>query len=533
MEKILLIDDEEGIRKVLQIILSQIGYSVICAANGQEGLELFETEWPAIVVTDIRMPGLDGIEVLKTIKERTEDVEVVVITGHGEMDLAIQALKLQASDFIHKPISNDALLVAIERALERIAVRRKLKGYTEDLENRVQEATRELKRINAFQTNLIQSSIDGIIGTDPTGKIVVFNRSAQRLSQYSEQEVVGERTLFDLFPTETGQQMIRLLRGKGSPSHRNPVLHRNTHLRSREGKEIPIRVSGTLLHEEDRILGSVWSLEDLREVRHLQEKLIQSERMATMGETVAGMAHAVKNILGGLKGGTFVVEKGLELSRDDLMRQGWEMVVRNISKIQELVMDLLIYAKEREPELELCDPNEIVSEVCALMQGAASEYGVEMAFQRGEFSPSPPLDRKSIHRCLTNLISNAIDACTEPFSPGRPGIVTVKTYEGPAAEICFEVTDNGCGMDEEIRRKLFTSFFSTKGSRGTGLGLMLTQKMVRELGGRIEVDSTVGLGSSFRIALPRLNDTSDGRPIRATDLEPFVENLDIKGASDG
>jgi PAS domain S-box-containing protein len=497
VEKILLIDDEEGIRKVLKIILTQVGYSVVCASNGREGLDLFDREQPAVVITDIKMPGLDGIEVLEAVKKRRQDAEVIVITGHGEMDLAIQALKLQASDFIHKPISNDVMLVAIERALDRIDVRRKLREYTEDLENRVQEATRELRRTNAFQTNLIQSSIDGIIGTDRSGKVVVFNLSAQKLSRYSGEEVVGKKDLFDLFPDETYDLMRRLLGGDLAPFY-----HHHTHLRSKEGKEIPIRLSGTLLQEEGRIMGSVWFIEDLREVRRLEEKLIQSERMAAMGETVAGMAHAVKNILGGLKGGTFVVEKGLELSRDDLMRQGWEMVRRNIAKIQELVMDLLSYAKERAPELELCDPNETAEEVLELMGSVAREFGVEMVFQRGSFSSPSALDRKWIHRCLTNLVSNAIDACTEPFGLARPGKVSVRTYEGPSGEICFGVTDNGCGMDEEIRRKLFTSFFSTKGSRGTGLGLMLTRKMVQEHGGRIEVESTVGVGSTFRIVLP-------------------------------
>jgi PAS domain S-box-containing protein len=509
LEKILLIDDEEGIRRVLRIILEEAGYCVICAADGQEGLELFAREKPFIVVTDIKMPDVDGIELLKIIKEQNEEVEVIVITGHGDMDLAIQALKLHASDFINKPISNDAILVALQRAQDRIGVRQKLRAYTEQLEHRVQEATQELKRVNAFQTNLIQSSIDGIVGTDRNGRIVIFNRSAQRLSQYSEKEVVGKKSIYDLLPTETSDEMKRLLKRKGSPSRILPILHRSTYLRSSEGVEIPIQLSGTILHEEGKIVGSVWSLEDLREVTQLEERLIQSERMAAMGETIAGMAHAVKNILGGLKGGIFVVEKGLELTRDDLMRQGWDMVRRNIAKIQQLVMDLLNYAKERKPELVACDPNEIVSEVHEIMGNVADEYGVELAFQPGDFSSRPRLDREWMHRCLMNLVSNAIDACAEPFRLGTPGKVAMRTYEGPSGEVCFEVSDNGCGMDDAMRRKLFTSFFSTKGSRGTGLGLMLTQKMVREHGGRIQVHSETGKGSRFKIILPSVVDASD------------------------
>lgn len=374
LEKVLIIDDEDGIRKVLRIILSEAGYAVICAVNGEEGLTLFERERPSVIVTDIRMPGLDGIGVLKAVKERTDEAEVVVITGHGEMELAIQALKLQASDFINKPISNDAILLAVERALDRVAVRRRLKQYTGDLERQVEEATR---------------------------------------------------------------------------------------------------------------------------------RLIQNERMAAMGETVAGMAHAVKNILGGLTGGAFVVDKGLELGRDDLVRQGWDMVQRNVSRIRELVMDLLTYAKDREPELETCDPNEIISEVVELMSPVAGQYGVDLVMEPGLGVSPWPLDRKWIQRCLANLISNAIDACSEPFGLKRPGRVTVGCQELPGGRLCLQVSDNGCGMDEEIRGKIFTSFFSTKGSRGTGLGLMLTQKMVHEHGGTVEVESQVGSGSTFRVILPR------------------------------
>jgi two-component system NtrC family sensor kinase len=526
LEKILLIDDEQGIRNVLKIILAEGGYSIVCAADGQEGLELFEEEMPSIVITDIKMPGLDGIEVLKAIKERHEETEVIIITGHGEMDLAVRALKLQASDFIHKPISSDAILVAIERALDRIGLRRKLKAYTDDLEKQVQEATRELKRVNTFQANLIQSSIDGIVGTDRTGRIVIFNRSAQRLSQYAEKEVVGKKSLFDLFPPEIARHMKNQVLEKDGPGHLEPILHRNTLLRSRSGKHIPIRLSGALLFEEGQIMGSVWSMEDLQEVTNLEERLIQSERMAAMGETVSGMAHAVKNILGGLKGGTFVVEKGLEHSRDDLIRQGWDMVRRNIIKIQELVMDLLNYAKEREPELTLCDPNEILSDVVDLTLNSAEEYGVQLAMQRGSFSVLPYLDRKWIHRCVMNLVSNAIDACAEPFGLSRQGRVLLKTYEGPSGETCIEVTDNGCGMDEEIRRKLFGSFFSTKGSRGTGLGLMLTQKMVREHGGRIEVESKDGKGSTFKVIFPKPEGLTNGQSIEAV-------SLDVRASADG
>ena len=130
--KLLLIDDEEGIRKVFSISLGREGYQVFTAASGAEGLNLFHREKPQIVITDLKMPGLDGIDVLRRIKEQSPATEVIILTGHGDMDSAIQALQLDASDFITKPVRNEALGLALRRADERIS-RRRLKAYASDL----------------------------------------------------------------------------------------------------------------------------------------------------------------------------------------------------------------------------------------------------------------------------------------------------------------------------------------------------------------------------------------------------------------
>ena len=133
MSKLLLIDDEEPIRKIMGLYLRSKGYEVFTAANGQKGMELFQRESPPIVLTDIKMPGMDGIEVLKRIKQTSPETEVIIITGHGDMDLAIQSLQLDASDFITKPVGNEALTVALKRAEERLDTRRMLKATHEYL----------------------------------------------------------------------------------------------------------------------------------------------------------------------------------------------------------------------------------------------------------------------------------------------------------------------------------------------------------------------------------------------------------------
>jgi len=372
-QKILLVDDEEGIRKVLTISLEDCGYEVTACSNGEEALNRFKEIKPCIVMTDIKMPGMDGIELLKRIKAEDANTEVVMITGHGEMDLAIQSLKFDATDFITKPIHDDVLLIALKRANERIELKARVKEYTENLERLVEEKSR---------------------------------------------------------------------------------------------------------------------------------KLLEAERLAAVGQTVAGLAHAVKNIAGGLTGGMFVLEKGIELRNEKYLREGWEMVKGNVGRIKAVALDLLNYAKEREPGWELCDPNQPARDVYELMVPRARELGVMLKLDLDETLPKAWMDPEEVHRCLLNLVTNGIDSCAGMDCSVVEGCVTIRSSKEEDWAVLYQVEDNGCGMDQETQSKVFQRFFSTKGSRGTGLGLMIAKKIVNEHGGVIGFQSEKGKGTHFVIRLP-------------------------------
>ena len=153
---IMIVDDEEDIREVLSITLTDMGYDVLEAENGEKALKLFRENRPMIVLTDIKMPGMDGVELLQKIKNENPYTQVIMITGHGDTDVAIKSLKYEAIDFITKPISNDALEIALQRANEKIVTRQQLKQYTENLEELVREKT-------MLQDNL--SSLGVMIGS--------------------------------------------------------------------------------------------------------------------------------------------------------------------------------------------------------------------------------------------------------------------------------------------------------------------------------------------------------------------------------
>ena len=372
-KSILLVDDEEGIRKVLGIALADLGYTVHPAENGVDALRIFKDKKPPIVLTDIKMPEMDGIELLRRLKKLSPDTEVIMITGHGDIDLAIKSVKYEATDFVTKPINDEVLEIALNRAQERIAMRRKLNDYTQNLEELVEDKTR---------------------------------------------------------------------------------------------------------------------------------KLVEAERLAAVGQTVAGLSHAIKNITGGLKGGAFVLEKGIELGDQKYLLQGWEMIKGNVDKITNLSLDLLNYAKATDLDVQACDPNQPAQEVIDLMRPRAKEHGIDLVGDFSQDLDTCDLDSDLMCRCLLNLVTNAIDACINTDPDALDKMVTVRTKKTRGGGVEYQVLDNGCGMNSKIKQNIFKRFFSTKGSAGTGIGLMITKKIIDEHDGQIEVESKEGSGSKFLIRIP-------------------------------
>jgi len=380
--KILLVDDEEGIRKVLGLSLADRGHEVHAAENAEKALALFRELQPPIVLTDIKMPGMDGLALLQAIKAEAQvlghDVEVILITGHGDIDQAIQGIKLDATDFVTKPISDDALDIALSRASERLELRQAIREHTEELERLVEQKTREL---------------------------------------------------------------------------------------------------------------------------------IAAERLAAVGQTVAGLSHAIKNLASGLEGSIFLLGKGLELDRRTYLEQGWEMLKANVEKIKDLSLEMLRYARPEALKPAPCDPALPARQVAELLGAKAQAAGVSLTLTHSPGLALALLDAEALHRALMNLVGNALDACQAAgFGPEAPGGRVELTVEAqPEGGVRYSVNDNGSGLDEEARSRLFTAFFSTKGEGGSGLGLMTTKKIAEAHGGSIAVTSEIGLGTTFSIVIPGKN----------------------------
>jgi signal transduction histidine kinase/pSer/pThr/pTyr-binding forkhead associated (FHA) protein len=226
---------------------------------------------------------------------------------------------------------------------------------------------------------------------------------------------------------------------------------------------------------------------------------IQAERLAAVGQTIATLSHHIKNILQGIRGGSYLIDLGLNEKDETIVRRGWTIVEKNQTKIYHMVMDMLSFSKDREPALEPSDLNETVGDVVELMQSRASELGVALTWTPCENMPRVMLDPEGIHRAVLNIVTNAIDA-SEGAQDATVTITTEWNAESSVARI--RVSDNGVGLDESEIASVFQIFASTKGSRGTGLGLPVSQKIIREHGGTITVISQPGQGATFVIELP-------------------------------
>ncbi len=236
------------------------------------------------------------------------------------------------------------------------------------------------------------------------------------------------------------------------------------------------------------------------ESQQFQEALLKAERFAAMGQTITVLSHHIKNILQGVRGGSYLIRMGLDQLNNEMIRQGWGIVERNQTRIYDLVMDMLSFSKDRVPSLQETDINRLIGEVSELAAARARECGVRLEFRPGEAIPVTQCDPEGIHRAVLNLVSNAIDAVESLEN----GAVVVQTgFDAAADTMLIAVSDNGPGIPEDQRASIFNVFESSKGSRGTGIGLPVSRKILREHGGRIRIEGGPGEGTRFVLSWPR------------------------------
>jgi signal transduction histidine kinase len=426
------------------------------------------------------MPSDEGSRVLKSpdaaggwLRERLVNLSVMYRATQAISNvLDIDALSAQILDLVFESIGADRGAILLKDQTGPLlpkAVRWRAVAEPDE-------------RMTISQTivDYVLQKGEGVITTDaPTDKRF---SPAQSIVDYQIRQAIcvpiqGRHTTLGVLYADTQADVARAIAPGDKPNERGRFSEQQLTLMVAIGHQAGLAIENTIFYNDK----------------------IQAERLAAVGQTIATLSHHIKNILQGIRGGSSLIDLGLKDKDELIVRRGWTIVEKNQTKIYNLVMDMLSFSKDREPDLELANLNETVGDVVELMQSRAEELGVQLDWTPSTALPRVMIDTEGIHRAVLNIVTNAIDAC-ESSENARVSIKTDWDAETPLARI--SISDNGVGIEEAEIPSIFQLFASTKGSRGTGLGLPVTQKIIREHGGKISVTSAPGQGSTFVIELP-------------------------------
>jgi len=265
---------------------------------------------------------------------------------------------------------------------------------------------------------------------------------------------------------------------------------------SREGKQINVLVHTAPIKDANDQIKCVMEMSaNITQIRQLQSQL------TSIGMLISSISHGLKGLLNGLDGGVYLVNSGLEKENRPRLTKGWEIVLRNVNRIRSMVLDILYYAKDREPDWEKLSATNMLNEVYEIVEAKAIGQGIKLLKDIDEGAGDFEGDHKAIRTLLVNLVENSLDACRLDKKKSDHQVkLCLKSHNG---SILFEIEDNGIGMDRETREKAFSLFFSSKGGEGTGLGLFISNKIAQSHGGSIKIESEMGEGTRFIVRLPR------------------------------
>jgi PAS domain S-box-containing protein len=374
----------------------------------------------------------------------------------------------------------------------------RLSGTFDNMVSELSSTLTELQSTKDYMQGIVEGSADIIITVDTSGLIKTFNSGAENTLGYSQSEVIGKRIeMLFAEPAERDEAIARL-------ANTDHVVNYETHFLTKNGEIRDVILTLSRLRDPDgEPIGTFGISKDITREKELQRELVESERLAAIGDTVTGLAHCLKNLLNGLRAGQYVIEFAIEKEDREKLLAGWRAMKNSVGHVEKLIFEMLYYAKKRVPDLNPTNLNEIILEAIETLREMAAGRGVELRAELDQGMGEEALDATTVHRAIVCLVTNAVDACADSES----GDVVILKSQVARREIVLTVDDNGIGMSEAVLSKLFTRFFSTKEAKGTGLGLLVVKKIAEEHGGRLEVESAPNKGSTFRIRFPRIHAT--------------------------
>ncbi len=356
----------------------------------------------------------------------------------------------------------------------------------------------ELKKGKDRVESIFESTSDIIITVNLDKRIQTFNSGAEKALGYKRQEVVGKSIeMLWADPSERDAAVERLKYGDN-------VVNIETRFLSKSGEVRDVLLTLSLLRNlEGEMIGTFGISKDITDVKYLQNQLIQSQRYIAIGEVFTGIQHSLKNMLNACKGGAYMVRTGLEKDKRKMLEEGWGIVEEGINRMTKMSSDMLKFVRGWEPKVEKVNLAEVLNEIDRIVSKSASNKGIEYKIEIHDDLPLINCDSQMIHSAVMDIVSNALDACSwKEYDKTETPSVSMKTYINGEEYLTIEVEDNGCGMTEAVKNKIFTPFFTTKSKSGTGLGLPIASRMINANGGKIELESEPNKGTVFKITLP-------------------------------
>jgi len=373
-------------------------------------------------------------------------------------------------------------------------------GINIDISDR-KRMEKELKETNDFLTNLIESSVDGIIVTNTKGDILIFNRGAENILGYKREEVVGKMPIRNIYPPGVAKEVMEKLRnpdfgGVGKLTS-FPILHRR-----KDGELIEGDLSAALIYDEKgKEIASVGIFKDLRErlrmereLQKTQQALLQSEKLAAMGRLTSQIAHELNNPLYGIMNTLELLKT--EVPPESKRRRILELSLSETQRLAEMLRSMLSFSKPEEEKRRPVNINELVEGILLVMEKQMKEANIALVTSFDEGIPEVMASTNQMRQVMLNMFKNAKEAMS------KGGTLTIRTSREDK-KVLIQIQDTGVGIPEDLRNKIFEAFFTTKQKvKGVGLGLSVCYGIIKDHGGEIKVESEEEKGTTFTISLP-------------------------------
>ncbi|MBI4964876.1 MAG: response regulator [Desulfomonile tiedjei] len=480
---ILIADDSEILNNMLKDVFEENGFEVVQAFDGEECRSIFLRKHPDLAFVDIHMPKIDGIEMLRYIKERDRRTLVVMMTGVGSEQTAVRAMKLGADDYLTKPFGIDEVVALATKLLER--------RQAADENVRLKK---EIHRAERYLAHLATIINEAIITTDQQGRIQFTNRAVSDLWGYSSDELKDQ----DIHFLIRGQARTLLSRDIVKETIREGKLEGEFHFRKKDKGTFPGYLSSSVIKEKGQVRGIVTVVADLTRLYEVERRLKQSEKLAALGKVVEGIAHEVRNSLTSLGG--FALRLRKITTGDPQCAQYTGIILDDVSRLEKMVADIEEYVRFSKFYTFRYEKTDLLPVVESARDRAVRELPSRLV-ERVSFSlvadenlPHVLADSVAIEEVFFNLILNAYEAMP------RGGRVKA-TLRNINSAVSVAFTDTGAGIRDEDLTDIFNPFFTSK-TTGAGMGLSKAYLLVEEHRGAINVRSEPGKGTTVEVLLP-------------------------------